>query len=177
MNNFKVYKETEKAIQTAWIFKDEEDKEFLHLAWVPKKCINKDGSVHKGFFNDKLFEIRCKYYYKIEFVDIERSDNTVEREFRDGVKEKVFYKIYGETEKAVLLCFHIVLLKHREATEMIWVAKSKIDEYGINEWLAAKITADLSMKYNYSIDFIEIEKAQAEAPAGAESNEFNACNF
>lgn len=173
--NFKIYKETEKAIQTAWIFRDPEAKEFLHLTWIPKKRINKDGSIHKGFLNDKLWEIQCKYYYYIKFIGIEDKDSTVEREIRTGAKERVTYKIYGETEKAVKLCFYIALLKHMEATEMIWVPKSQIDEYGIKDWYSTKITADLERKYNYSIDYIEIEKVAvpAETPVEAESKKFN----
>ena len=168
--NFKIYNETEKALQTAWIFKDEEAKEFLHLTWVPKKCINKDGSVHKGFLNDKLWEIQCKYCYKIDFIGIETADSTVEREIRDGAKRHVTYKIYKESNsgKAVLLNFILTLLNKKVISEKIWVAKSGIDEFGIKDWMMKKIMEDLDFKYQHNkIVFVEIEE---KAPAGTETS-------
>jgi len=163
ITNFKIYDEREKAIETAWIFKDPEEKEFLHLTWVPKKCINKDGSVHKGFMNDKLFEIQCKYCYKIDFIGIEEQYCTVEREIRTGAKRHITYKVYKESDsgKAVLLNFILTLLNKKVTSEKIWVAKAGIDEFGIKDWMFRKIMEDLDFKYQHNkIVLVEIEEEE-----------------
>jgi len=165
--NFKIYKESEKAIETAWIFKDAEGKEFLHLAWIPKSMIRKDGNINKSFADKKLFEIRCKYYYDIEFLGIETADCTVEREIRDGAKRRISYKVYAETEKAVLLRYILTLYNDKEIERKEWVPKSCIDEFGLKEWFAVQKTVELKQLYNYGIKFIEIEEAEAEITAEA----------